>query len=481
MRTTLRRSCNACARAKHACDLRSPRCSRCIKRKTSCVYANEPLTVSLSSSSSLPEEPAKSRSTRRDGADMSSTTSASKEKSSSKSPESSADLSIPVDASLDPFDSYPPTRLPRIHTQRLIHHFLSTIAFQYYPLDLDTQSNPFIVSWWPLALADPALFHVSIQTASLDEELRAQKGFPISERLMADSVSLVRRKVENPVLAIQDETLNSVVTLAAIEYGKGNFDASRMHINGVKRMVGVRGGIDQVRRTSPLTARMVAWVSMLVTGSPQFPIQDDFGFGVGIGPILQWSLASTSLDPLDTTFRGFDIDPDIGNVFARLCNIIHGQESSCLTGTELHDLTCFAVHKLLLLPPVSLANPTISESLRHAMVLYLLTIHGTTYYSHANLAYATAQQLRAHLESLVGVTHLHGPLGIWILSMGMVAATGSNDQQWFISQARAASTALGLHKWADVLALLKSILWMGTPREQGFQQAWEGIFNSMTQ
>jgi hypothetical protein len=78
-------------------------------------------------------------------------------------------------------------------------------------------SNPFVVSWWPLALADPALFHVSLQTASLDKELRAQKGFPISDMLMMDSVSLVRKRIGDSSLAIQDETMNSVVTLAAIE------------------------------------------------------------------------------------------------------------------------------------------------------------------------------------------------------------------------------------------------------------------------
>lgn len=78
-------------------------------------------------------------------------------------------------------------------------------------------SNPFVVSWWPRALADQTLFTVSIQTASLDQELRAQKGFPISEILMADSVSLVRRKIDSPFFACQDETLNSVVALAAIE------------------------------------------------------------------------------------------------------------------------------------------------------------------------------------------------------------------------------------------------------------------------
>ena len=40
---TLRRSCNACARAKTRCDLLSSGCSRCLKKKTRCVYTNEPL------------------------------------------------------------------------------------------------------------------------------------------------------------------------------------------------------------------------------------------------------------------------------------------------------------------------------------------------------------------------------------------------------------------------------------------------------
>jgi hypothetical protein len=120
-------------------------------------------------------------------------------------------------------------------------------------------TNPFIVQWFPLALADPALFHVSLQTACLDVELREQKGFTTSDILMADSVSLVRLKVDDPALAIQDDTMDSVVTLAAIELGKGNVDVSRMHIDGIKSMVRMRGGIQQVKEASPLTARMVAW------------------------------------------------------------------------------------------------------------------------------------------------------------------------------------------------------------------------------
>ena len=91
MRHTLRRSCAACARSKHSCDLGTPRCSRCIKRNVRCVYANEPLTAA-------PAVP-----------DL--------ESSLSLTSLTSGDHF----ASVDPFESYPPTRLPRAHVQRLIH------------------------------------------------------------------------------------------------------------------------------------------------------------------------------------------------------------------------------------------------------------------------------------------------------------------------------------------------------------------------
>lgn len=98
MRQTLRRSCAACAKSKHSCDLRTPRCSRCTKRKVLCVYANEPLTAAPPPP---PAAPAR---------DINESVAAQL-----------GSLTNYRFGSLDPFESYPPTRLPREHVQRLIH------------------------------------------------------------------------------------------------------------------------------------------------------------------------------------------------------------------------------------------------------------------------------------------------------------------------------------------------------------------------
>ncbi|KAH8896885.1 hypothetical protein GQ53DRAFT_680615, partial [Thozetella sp. PMI_491] len=462
MRTTLRRSCDACAKAKHRCDLATPRCSRCAKKNASCVYANAPLTSATSppppaAIASGPDTPPASR-------------------------PGPVRLLDPVNAVFDPFDSYPATRLPRALVQRLIHHFLSDIAFQYYPLDLSSVTNPFVISWWPRALEDPALFHVSLQTASLDDELRSQNGFPISELLMADSVSLVRRKIEDASSAFQDETLNSVVTLAAIEHGKGNVQTSRMHIEGIKRIVDVRGGIDTLKRSSPLTARMVSWVSMLVTGAPQFQTQDDFGVGDGITTIPQWQLASTEQDPLRGALDDLQVDPAVCDILARLRAIFHPPRLSQLTIAELDDLTCFAVHRLLLLPPPATDDAdqfASSECLRYALALYMLIVHGTTYYSHAALASDLTVQLKRHLSAMARTNDLQDSLGTWAISVGMVATIDAANYQWFIGQAQArmAAATLGLRTWEDVLGRLESIFWMRTEHGELFRKTWSDVLD----
>lgn len=104
MRQTLRRACAACARNKHSCDRRTPRCSRCIKRNVHCTYANEPLTLAATAASAAAPRPGP---TEHHGLEH--------------SLDHGALTNYHGLGSLDPFDSYPPTRLPRPRVERLIH------------------------------------------------------------------------------------------------------------------------------------------------------------------------------------------------------------------------------------------------------------------------------------------------------------------------------------------------------------------------
>ncbi|KAJ5175574.1 uncharacterized protein N7482_001451 [Penicillium canariense] len=342
---------------------------------------------------------------------------------------------------------------------------LHKIAFQYYPLDVNATSNPFLVSWWPLALRDPALFHVSLQTACLDEELLAQKGFQASGILMADSVSLLRQKIGDISLAVQDGTLNAVITLATIEFGKGNIEVSEMHVEGVRRLVRLRGGINSVRQTSPLTARMISWVSMLIMGHPQFPVQDDAGTGDGIPPLPEWQLGPTTLD--DTPEISWVIeDAVVRNAFLRLRYVFQSAQGARLLGTRLHDLACFVIHQLLRVVPdiPHLHSSPITECIRYALILYMFIIQGPTYYSHAVIFNSLVNQFVGYLQELESIPHVYDSLDVWIFGIGLVASTDTPSYRWLTERARAVSASLQLYSCDDAFACIKSVCWLETAR-----------------
>lgn len=224
-------------------------------------------------------------------------------------------------------------------------------------------------------------------------------------------------------------------------------------------------------------------VSMLVMGAPQFPAKDDFGHGDGISPIPQWQLASADGETTRGIFDDLNINPALGSVLSRLKTIFQDPRHSNLTNTALHDLTCYVIHRLLLLPPLIDGNPmqsAASECLRHAAALYMLVIHGTTYYSHAGLAHIVILQLRYHLMVLVGTSYMQEPHIIWALSVGMVSTIGGESHQWFLNETRAAAETLDLKTWEDVLMLLQSILWIRVPQEELFHQIWNEVFEAGT-
>jgi hypothetical protein len=218
-------------------------------------------------------------------------------------------------------------------------------------------------------------------------------------------------------------------------------------------------------------------------GTPQFPAKDDFGNGDGISPIPQWQLVAADIEAPGRIFDDLHINPALSSILSHLKTIFQDPRHSNLTNTALHDLTCYVIHRLLLLPPLIDENPmqsAASECLRYAAALYMLIIHGTTYYSHAGLAHILILQLRYHLTVLAGTSYMHEPHIIWALFTGMVSTVGGEGHQWFLNEISAAAEALDLKSWEDVLVRLQSILWIRVPQEELFRQTWNEIFEVAT-
>jgi hypothetical protein len=221
-------------------------------------------------------------------------------------------------------------------------------------------------------------------------------------------------------------------------------------------------------------------VSMIVMRSPQFATQDDFGRGDGVAPISQWvDLTGHYHEHMSSE----GLDPDICDILGRLHMLFSEPNRFNLSTTDLHDLTCFVLHRLLDRPTQSpyadaLHPFSVSDCVRHAIALYLLIIHGPTYFSHAQLQYAMVSRLKTHLETFTSLPPpANRSITIWLLLVGMIASDGTPECQWFETQSRKAVTAYGIYLWHDVLLHLKKVLWLEKPHaEHIFQQKWDGVW-----
>src|SRR5690606_38116365 len=80
------------------------------------------------------------------------------------------------------------------------------------------------------------------------------------------------------------------------------------------------------------------------------------------------------------------------------------------------------------------------------------------------------------LGSIPRVLVIHGSLDLWLIAIGMVASTATAKYRWFAEKAQATFTSLYMGSWNQVLARIKSVLWLDTPRgESVFRPHWDAF------
>lgn len=216
---------------------------------------------------------------------------------------------------------------------------------------------------------------------------------------------------------------------------------------------------------------------MLIMGHPQFNTQDDVGFGDGIPCIPEWQLDVSALE--DTSeFNNMQVDYAVWNVFIRLRNVLRRAQQIPFSSTQLHDLTCFVIHRLLLSTSTQDTSTTLSpitETLRYGIIIYMLVIQGPTYYSHAVIMNTMTTRFMDYFKELELAPRAYDSLDVWLITIGLFAATGTPQYEWFAKRAQLITASVQLGGLEEVLAHARSVLWLETSGEEVFRQSWAAI------
>lgn len=218
---------------------------------------------------------------------------------------------------------------------------------------------------------------------------------------------------------------------------------------------------------------------MLLTGIPQFETQDDFGSGRGIPAIPEWYLDPPVRQHDLPFFKTLMVDEAVWNVFIHLRNVFDRAQRVPLSTTQLHDLTCFVIHRLL--PSKSdlriSSGSSLSECMRYGIILYMLVIHGTTYYPHTFMLNQILTRFETHQAILETEHRTYNSLNVWLLTVGMAASTGTKHYHLLLGRARTVAVSLQLGGWNEITAHVKSVLWLETSQhEQLFRSQWNQLW-----
>jgi len=179
------------------------------------------------------------------------------------------------------------------------------------------------------------------------------------------------------------------------------------------------------------------------------------------------------------------MEPMTSKTLRHLREIFNDSNLLELSTVEFHDLACYILHRLLIQAQKidqedSFQASSVSVCMRNAVVLYMLIIHGLTYFSHASLQHNCVQHLSAQLGNLLPpLLRGHASVALWLLSVCMVASNDKQEYQWFSQYASEAMGMLRICTWEAILTSLRTVLWFNQSQtETLFRKCWTAVLKN---
>ncbi|KAI9054752.1 hypothetical protein LZ554_001901 [Drepanopeziza brunnea f. sp. 'monogermtubi'] len=178
-----------------------------------------------------------------------------------------------------------------------------------------------------------------------------------------DVIRLLQERIDDPIKAISDASIGAVATLASIDviaylnirkllltvlqFGKKNVVMMKMHLNGLERMVSLRGGILKIRNSSPIVASVIHDVTDQLSLSARYLDLDTFDIARMVSETMleaRYICAKVSL-PVP---RVFNVMWPVNSILQRLLHMKLEDEGSY--SANLTDACRYATCMFLFLP-----------------------------------------------------------------------------------------------------------------------------------
>lgn len=253
-----------------------------------------------------------------------------------------------------------------------------------------------------------------------------------------------------------------------------------MHLDGLKRVVELRGGLDSVRSTNPMVSNLVFWCAMVSMNEPSLlPL----AYGDAKMSLLNDPSTATLLthDGGQANLFDFGVDVVTANVLHEVQRLSKLYTSTLLYGSaeeavRVLSQLCSILEKMLQLskePSADSPIPGLSQSCRLAGCLHLFTPLSGYFPSPTLLLHSLVRDLKASLTYMMralGGTRSH--LLLWLLSVGGITAHSMPERAWFVGYLVVTVTDLGIDSWETMRQHLVALAFHDNFCDISFHALW---------
>ncbi|KAK4889150.1 hypothetical protein LTR27_012053 [Elasticomyces elasticus] len=360
-------------------------------------------------------------------------------------------------------------------------HYLTTLAYRSFPF---YASRPLIEIWWPFVRGDDVLFHVVLLLSGLDRDyLREQHDSVHSRSLMDQCLSLLNARILTPE-GTNDGTIVAIASLAAMEHDRGNMRALDMHLEGLKRVVELRGGLDAVRTTNSMAANVVFWCAMVSINEPMLlPVS----YGDNDRDV-DWlnNPDVTSLlthDGSEKDLMEFGVDVRTANILHEVQRLSRNYTATVQYGNPEEAATvlsylCSVLERLLQMsrsPTDDSPIAGLSQSCRLAGSLHIFTPMSGYFPDPTFMLSQLVRDLKSSLTRMIRAVGTRSHLLLWLLSVGGITAHKMPERAWFVGHLVVVITDLGIKQWAAMRQHLIQLAFHDNFCDESFGKLWQEV------
>ncbi|KAH7322685.1 hypothetical protein B0I35DRAFT_185908 [Stachybotrys elegans] len=362
--------------------------------------------------------------------------------------------------------------------QQLIHDFFTSLKRSLYPLDLCTSIPDSEDYWFRWLLEDPAYLNSALFNVSIFHDIIARRSLkpsqveianvhqlfsPRSWRYLRRTIKLLQERIEDKSTQAKDSTAAVVVSLAMTAELVGDDKAFNIHVEGLKNMVRMRGGLD----TFPINSKMqikicrvdLGW-SIKTGAKPQLRRVEDLDWAPVCRPILkEHNLAHVATESTVQPLLSL-LDEKLHNIFTDVrdfCCLATFLRSNSrkLSPAVFQEIMVSMQYRLLLLD----YNKDPRRRLEEAIRLSLLTFQFTFYRLTPGIKGPydlLSKQLREALQNVDVLHPMLADLQLWMFFIGSMVVLDSSDP-WIIETL---AELIGNAEWPEVEHRLRGVVWI---------------------